>query len=47
MTDHPDYRYFWLTNAWIHPETLVTIFDEDMPYELRPFRDTREEDTNG
>lgn len=32
----PDFRYDWLPNRYVHPETGVTINGEDMPPELLP-----------
>ncbi len=32
----PDYELHTLPNWWVHPETKVTIFAEDMPAELMP-----------
>ncbi|WP_281268413.1 hypothetical protein [Xylanimonas oleitrophica] len=34
-----DYRYEQEPNVWFHPETGVSIWDEDMPWELRPERE--------
>ena len=31
-----DWQYQPLPNAWHHPQTNVTVYDEDMPDELRP-----------
>ena len=31
-----DFTYRPLPNLWVHPETGVTILDEDMSDELRP-----------
>lgn len=31
-----DFIYEPKPQWWVHPETGVTIFDEDMPWELRP-----------
>lgn len=37
-TVHLDFVYTWLTNAWTHPESQVTILGEYMPWELEPTR---------
>lgn len=31
-----DWEYELLRNQWHHPETKTTIYDEDMPEELKP-----------
>ena len=31
-----DWQYDALHEQWEHPETGIVIFDEDMPWELKP-----------
>lgn len=31
-----DWQYHLEANAWQYPQTGVTVYDEDMPDELRP-----------
>lgn len=31
-----DWQHHPAANAWRHPQTGVTVYDEDMPDELRP-----------
>lgn len=33
----PDFVHDFLTDTWIHPDTGVVIFGEDMPRELIPW----------
>lgn len=41
----PDFDHDALTDTWIHPDTGVLIFGEDMPRELIPWCRLNEEPT--
>lgn len=37
-----DYDLDALSLTWVHPETGVSIYDEDMPRELKPWASRQE-----